>query len=875
MKSLRSLNRFLLLTTMLFAPSLALAQTPPPPEEEPAATAEGTEDEIVVLGRNIPQPMRQTSEVATFLSAADLERQGDDTAAAALVRLTGLSVVSGRFVFVRGLGDRYSSALLNGSPLPSPEPLRRTVPLDLFPSNILDGATVQKTFSPNYPGEFGGGVIDLRTVSLPSQPFFSLKVGTGFNVETTAKEGLIYHGADYDWLGYDDGLREVPGPIAAGFATPNRIGSGNFDEDTLEIMGESLVNSPLTVIQSTDIPPEFEAEATGGVSYQFGDAELGFVGVAGYDSSWRTRHASRGLVAEGAIIEQGESLSTTWDVTVNVLGGASVGWGENQIKATLLYVHSSSKDAQFDTRFDANAIGATPCLDLDECVDNRFNESTAWYERELASLQFAGEHVFGNLEVDWRGALARSSRDAPYERSLSRQIGSDGVPFYARANDNATRFSELDDESVSAGVDAAYTVPLTEQRDAVFNAGYAYSNTVREYELLTLVFGGSLLPGEEDVARARADFLFSPDNIDPQRFELFELTGADDAHKGGLLVNAFYLSADVELLPLLRAAWGFRYEDGRQTVRTFNRFGEPSAAPVTIENKYWLPAATLTWNFAQDLQLRMGYSQTIARPQFRELAFSPYFDPDTDRVYRGNPGLLDSKLENYDARLEYYFGSNQFVTVGGFHKEIDSPIEEVLTSPSFGNFETNFINAPRAKLVGGEVEYRTRFEMPFEGWFAGKTWLFSINYTYTKAEVEAGEDDRVINPSDQQEVPASQFALDGAQLQGTPENILNVQFGFETDASQFTLLAGWTDTRILRRGFGTGLADVIEDPGILLDLVYRRDFKVLGRDFTLGLAARNLVDEPHQEYQETEFGRVESNTYDLGRSFSASLTAKF
>jgi outer membrane receptor protein involved in Fe transport len=906
MKSLSlSLNRVLLLTSMLFAPSLAMAQAPAtnaenqdvqqstamqeegvapetqeaaPPEVEASVDEAG---EVVVLGRFIPEPMRQTSEVATFLSTEDLSRQGDDTAALALTRLTGLSVVSGRFVFVRGLGDRYSSALLNGSPLPSPEPLRRTVPLDLFPSNILDGATVQKTYSPNYPGEFGGGVIDLRTLSQPSEPFFTMKVGGGVNPETTARRGLIYHGGDYDWLGYDDGLRDVPGPLMQAIAVGDRISDANFDVGTLETIGESFVNSPLSVIQSQDIAPDFEAEVSGGVSIDAGQFNIGLVGVAGYDSSWRTQRAARGLVAgtPATIEEQGESLTTNWDITVNALGGVSLGWGENEIQATLLYVHASSKEAQFSTGFEFGAIGAVPCVELGACEFNRFTESTAWYERELASLQISGEHRLGRWQFDWRGAAAQSTRDAPYERSLGRQIGADGAPFYARSNDYSIRFSELTDEIISGGADISYTLPITEQRDAVFSAGYAYSHTVRDYQRLDFVFGGSLnlaLPSELEIARQRADFLFGPDNIHPQRFEIIELTGDDDAYKGGLLVNAAYVSADVELLPLLRAAVGVRWEDGRQSVRTLNRFGALPADPVQIENEYYLPAATLTWNFAEDLQFRLGYSKTIARPQFRELAFSPYFDPDTDRIYRGNPSLVDSELTNYDARLEYYFGRNQFVTLGGFYKEITSPIEEVLVLTSGGNFETNFINAPKATLYGGEVEYRTSFESPFEeGWLADKTWLFSINYTYTSSEVQAGEGDIVIDPSDLQPRPATNFALDGSPLQGTPEHILNAQFGFETDASQLTLLVGWVDERILRRGFGAGLADVIEHPGINVDLVFRHDFTYGGRAFTLGLSGRNLLEQEHEEFQQTELGAIDVNTYQRGRSFSASLSAKF
>ncbi|HBS33993.1 MAG TPA: TonB-dependent receptor, partial [Parvularcula sp.] len=200
-------------STMLAAPTLAAAQD----EAQPAAEIDTSSigDEIVVRGRFIPEPQRATSQVATFLSKEDLARTGDDNAALALTRLSGLNVVSGKFAFVRGLGDRYSSALLNGSPLPSPEPLRRTVPLDLFPAGILDGAAVQKTFSPNYPGEFGGGVIDLTTLRDPGDDYLTLRAGIGANFETTTRDGIFVSGGDLDWLGYDDGTRSTPAPLQA------------------------------------------------------------------------------------------------------------------------------------------------------------------------------------------------------------------------------------------------------------------------------------------------------------------------------------------------------------------------------------------------------------------------------------------------------------------------------------------------------------------------------------------------------------------------------------------------------------------------------------------------------------------------------------
>jgi TonB-dependent receptor len=861
-----SLQKLLLLTSFLVAPSLALAQT------DPAEETASEDDEIVVLGRHIPAPMRETSEVTTFLSAEDLARTGDDTASEALTRLTGLSVVSNRFVFVRGLGERYSSALLNGSPLPSPEPLRRTVPLDLFPSNILEGAAVQKTFSPNYPGEFGGGIIDLTTIRIPSEAFLTLQVGSTINDASTLRSGLIYNGSDTDWTGFDDGLRDIPAPLAAAIAQNQLVSDVNFSEADLEEIGESFVNSPLSVIQSQDeLWASGDVELSGGRAFDIGRFNLGLIGVAGYDSSWSSQRAQRGIGSfAGGIFTVGEdkeSFTTTWDITTNALASVSLGWDQNELALTGLYIHSTSKEAQQIEGYDFNLPG----------TQQGYRESTGWYERQLAMLQLTGEHRFGDLDIDWRVAQAESQRDAPYERSVNFLVDATG-PFYGRANDNSTRFSYLTDLVTSGGISLEYLIPLGQSSSVTLSGGYDYSSTERDYEALTFVFGGgSSLP--DDVARARVDYIFSPDNIDPARFEIFELTGPDDAYRGELTVNAAYAAADIEFTPRLRAAVGARFEQGEQSVVTSNRYGAASTAPPPpLENEYVLPAATLTWNFAEDMQLRLGYSQTIARPQFRELAISPYSDPETDRNYRGNPFLVDSELQNYDARVEYYLGSNSFVTAGVFYKEIENPVEEVVTEPSTFNYLVRFINAPRSTIQGVELEYRNTFDSPVDlPGFTAPTLFFSANYTYTASEIQAGAGDTVINPLTGVVTPASAFGLDGAQMQGTPENILNLQFGVEDDDAQLTMLVGWVDERILQRGFGVGggLPDIIEDPGINLDLVYRHSFDIGDRGFTLGLSGRNLLNEQHREYQSTGAGELEVNTYDRGRSLSASLTTRF
>lgn len=856
-----SLGALLLATSALIAP--------------PAAYAEeaGEVEELVVRGKFIPDVMRETSEVATVLSTEDLQRQGDDTAAAALTRLSAVSLVSGRFVYVRGLGERYSSALLNGSPLPSPEPLQRVVPLDLFPSNVLAGTLVQKTYSVSYPGEFGGGVIDLQTIGVPEERFLSLGVSVGANTETTLKDGLVYYGSDTDDFGFDDGTRDIPDPLRLALQSKKRVSEANFTDAELQRIGQSFVNAPLNLLQrSSNIPADFSVDISAGNSLDVGWGTLGLIAVAGYDNSWRTRN---GVQQDGLV--QGDDLevrtdydfqSTQNNIVINGLLGAALEWGEHTVRWTNVYVRSTQKEARIRAGYD-DAAGAQVRDDYSE-----------WFERQLFDTQLTGEHHFGDLEIDWRAAFAKTSRDAPYEKGIRYRLV-DGVYLHnASQEQNYTRFSEVEDKVGSGGADFKYTLPLSSTREAVLSAGFAYMDNKRhaesrEFRFLAL---NNSLP--LDVQRERVDYLLSDYNIRPDMLVIRETTGAEGAaaYRGSLEVLGIYAQVDAEIMPLVRTAFGVRYEDGTQSVDPLDLFGGTAPfSPEPLKNEYWLPAGTATWNFYEDMQLRIGASKTIARPQFRELAPQQYLDPDSDRLFIGNPFLVDTELLNFDARYEWYFDEGQFITAGLFYKDLDKPIEAVVNE-SGSTIQQTYINAPKATLYGAEFEVKKYFEPIMEtGWLGSKRWLIQANYTYSKSEVKVDEDD-VVYPlaGGGASRPAHEYVRDGSRLQGQSKHLANLQFGFEDDEaqSQATILVTYGSERISARG-RPGQPDLIQDPGVMLDFTYRKGFQVRGYDLQFGIEARNLLDEDFEEYQELGAGRVDNLRYDLGRSFSASLSARF
>lgn len=864
----------LLLATTALATS-AFAQEAPVAADAPVAASDQDQpsaiDDIVVLGRFIPEQNRRSPEVAAFLTAEDLQRTGDGTAAEALTRVTGLSIVEGRFVYVRGLGERYSSALLNGSPLPSPEPLQRVVPLDLFPSEILTGVTVQKTYSVAYPGEFGGGVIDLTTISAPSKPFFNFKSSLGVNSETTAREGLVYFGSRTDFTGFDDGTRDVPGPLRLAFQSGRRVVAGaDFSNDDLRRIGQSLENAPLRLLQKEETPVNFGFQASGGLSEQLGFGTLGLVFVAGYDNKWQSREGVRqeGYIDEGQLKvgTDYQFQSTQNDIGLNLLGGVSLEAGDHEVRWTNFYTRNTTKEAR--TRAGFNYLSGNVVRD----------DYTEWSVRQLFSTQLAGEHFFGEAwEAKWRLAYAKTTRDAPYETRFGYGQLPDGT-FVHNIQSNRISFSELDDDLLSGGLDLSYRLNLSGGREAVFSVGAASSDNTRTSQQRDLRF---VAPNglSTDQVKSRVDYLFSDYNIGPY-LQIEEVTGSNGAaaYEADLRVHAAYAQLQAELIPTVNFTAGVRYEDGRQSVTPRDLFGGATGfLPSTIEEAYALPAATVTWNFAEDMQLRAGASKTIGRPQFRELAPQQYTDVESDRTFIGNPYLLDTEITNYDLRYEWYFARQQYLTLGVFYKLLEKPIESSVVDQGASISQT-FLNAPEAVVQGAEIELKKYFEFPSAGldFVANKRWLMAGNYTYSNSEVRVGEGDMVITQNSLGVAqPASFYVVDGSRLQGQSDHVANLQLGWEDDTarSQATLILNYVSERTSARG-RPGEPDLVQDPGVFLDFVYRKDFEVMGRELGLGIELRNLLRTDYDEYQELG-QKVRVNNYDLGASASVSLTARF
>lgn len=904
MKKPIAFGSLLLLSTALIAPA-AVAQTAETTQSArrasaaPAAASEpqdervdisvpgaSNDEDIVVTGRYIPEPVRATPEVVSVLSSADIARTGEGDIAGALQRVTGLSVVGNGFVFVRGLGDRYSLALLNGSPLPSPEPLRRVVPLDIFPTSVIASSLVQKSYSANYPGEFGGGVINLTTKAVPNEPFLSIGISGSGDTETTGKLGYTYYGSDLDVFGFDNGARDFPAALA------NVMKSGTFNDTTSaqrRDFAASLTNAPTTLLQRNgDIPMNFSADINGGASVDLPNGRIGFIAALGYSNSWRTRdtlqQSSTDPELAGIPQQSFRNVITDNRIIVNGMLGIGAEFGDHKLRWTNLYIRDSLKQGRLAAGYNRSVADQDPAL-----PPSVLEQNTYWFERQLIDTQFVGEFKFGDLSVDLRGTYANSQRESPYERSIGYAYLGDGNPDTKSTSDvddyinnlssggqfATVGFSDLSEDVYAGGIDLAYKLPGS--MPITLSAGYNYSKTERTASRYLFQYfrpDGALPLG---VAQERPDYLLSDYNIYTYNIQLRDISGAEGAaaYDANLRVHAGYGQIEAQLVDGLRATVGVRYEDGVQTVRPVGNL-----AATSLSNDYWLPAATVTWNFAEDMQLRLHASKTLARPQFRELAPQIYQDFESDREFTGNPFLKDSKLFNAEARYEYYFGRGERLTVAGFYKKIDNPIEAAAFFAGGGQLRTGFANAPEAQLYGAEIEVQKHIPLDSLGgdFFSTRRLVLIGNYTYTQSKLKV-DDSMVIGP-DLQPVAANLLFKDGAQLTGQSDHLANIQIGIEdTDKiSQATLLLSYASKRVTNRGPIQGLSrqpDIVEKPGFRLDFVAREAVTFLGADMELKLEARNLTAQKYQEFQHFGENRVDINTYNVGRSFSLGVEVKF
>jgi outer membrane receptor protein involved in Fe transport len=848
------LAAFLIGTALSQLPSVASAQ-------DTVVTSPEISDEVITTGVFIPNEKKITSEITTVLDEDTFAQIGASDIASALTRVTGLSLSQGKFVIVRGLNERYSYATLNGAPLPSPEPLRRVAPLDLFPTSVLADVVVQKTYSPEFSGEFGGGAINLRTRALPDEKFLEFSISSSYNTTTTNRKGLVYGGSDSDWLGFDDGLRDLPALDANGVPTSN---FENFDTLIIDI--------------DEKLPFNGGGRLSAGNRFDLdGGQSIGVLATIGYDNSWETRRgedntANIGGNGELVLLDDAFRESTENTVSLNGLLGIGVELDENNLVQLVgLATRQSSAEARIITGEDR---------------EDRFfrQDFTEWFEREVYMGQLLGEHFIPSLndaELTWRASYAKAARDAPYERRINYENFEDGLGFRFQFNrpgtNNDIRFSELDDTTLDLGVDFAMPIDVG-AREIEIKFGGAYLDKSRDSEQADFRYFGTV-PAE--LRQSRIDLILSDAVVDSGVLEIRRggTTGFPDLSFATLETLGGYVALETEFFPDLRVSGGLRYETSKQNTAVEQSLVADSLFEFdTLDENYLLPAVTATYTFADNWQLRLAASKTINRPQFRELTPSIFVNTDTDDRFVGNPFLTNSESTNFDARIEYYFGATQFITVGGFFNGLGE------------SNATSFINAPSAELFGLELEFEKKFAISdkfpvLNKWLGGQDFVIRSNYTYVDSSVSADGTVSITPPTVDPSrgvtpvtISAAGLYTDGRKLQGQSDHLVNLQFGIENyDAGwDVFLLVNYTSERIRAvEDLSNGLPSIKEQLPISLDLVTNIPFKIRGGEYELGFKIQNILDDRYEASQTLNGTSIIIDDYNIGTTVAASLKRRF
>lgn len=790
-----------------------------------APTKANTEDALLAM-----QKARST--VSDGISAEAIKRAPGVNASDAIVRVTGVSIVDGKFAVVRGLAERYSNTLLNGVDLPSPEPLKKIVPLDLFPSSLLESIIVSKTATPDKPGDFAGGSVEVTTKEFPNDRVAELSLSTGYNSQATLRSVSHLQSRGVDWFGFDQGgRRQFPSPLPEVFA----ITSAN------EVFAEKLRN--VWTPAPRPIVPDFGGSLNLGGRFGGESSPFGYVVSGTYNRQTEATpnrfqqfvfSEDPGVPLQGFTSNESTSL-TNLGAIVNL--AARIG-STQKISWKNLYTRSAEE-----------RLSATAGFDRDGTPVEREIYQVRYITRNLVQTQLTGDHLISRLlnsRVEWKATLASASRDEPENRSLVYLKGTSDTQFaLAPSNPGTVWFRFLDDQIRSAQVD--WGVPITRvlREGALLKVGALRRERSRSFDSYFFRVLPDQNPAFRPILELPPEKVFSPDVIGSAAVNLQRLNIFSAPYTANDNVQAYYGMLDVRLLDNVRFVGGLRREEWELDLAVTLQ-GDSAAPPViTRRAADNLLSGNVTINLTDRQNLRLAAYQTVARPDPREVASDYYIAVAGECGNQGNPELQRSQITNADVRWERYARPGEIIALSGFYKRFKAPISEQVTYQGGSNCTITPFNLETARLFGGELEVRRSLSM-LPG--ALKRLTAALNLT-------------VVNSRSTEAPFDSSLAGRTFKLQGQSDVLANVSLTYasndgRTDAS---LLANYFSDRVARYGIAsvvngviTSVPNVTERGRVGVDAKIRRR---VGKS-TFSLSARNLTDAEVVFYQESRAGQL-------------------
>jgi TonB-dependent receptor len=799
---------------------------------------------------------KNTNTVASVISAEAIRRSPDKNTGEVLKRVPGASIQDGKFLIVRGLAERYNLAMLNGIQLGSTEPDRKAFSFDMIPANMIDNIIINKAFVPELPGEWAGGLIQINTRDIPTKNFFNIQIGTGVNTQTIGNNFYSYKGGKTDWLGIDDGTRSLP----SSYTTKSQFDALSAQQKTQ--VGKQFENNWVAQQDNGLNRLNGQFQIGGGFTAKLkGSQKLG--GIFGLTYN-RTGRYLKGTNNGYAFVGNG-TFSPDFSFNDDRYSN-DVLWGA---LGNLTYQLDNNNKVSFKTIFNINSTDFTTLrtgvegngnttLDSTRAFEYGFKQNTFW------NSQISGEHNLkaNVLKLKWYGSFTLLDGYIPDQRRLYYQKNNASVsnPYVALLSNvlsqkSGNRFYQnLSDYIYSAGGDLAYTFDALGAKQTV-KAGYLFQVKDRLFDAKPFSI---YLPRDNASLRLQNPTqIFNPNNFGDGAVNSTLL--AFDAIKGSLyryvantILNAAFLQFDNQLGAKMRVVWGVRMEDYDQLVGSV-KTSDPRYNYTKVTD--FLPGVNATYKIDQKTNLRFSASQTVVRPEFRELATFQYYDFELNAAVQGLPTLQRTKVSNFDLRYEVYPKAGEVFTFGLFYKYFDKPIEMIFNFGAGGASSFNFANPNNASAYGAEIEFRKKLDFSD----ALKNFTFQANGSYIYSKVTD-----------------TKLALD-RPLQGQSPFLINASllYDLESKGLSATLLYNQIGRRITFVG-SLDQPDIYESSRPVFDFQIT---KKLARDKAeLRLNIQDILNRPLYFYQNPDRNTNRDKVLDpnrLTRQFGTNISVTF
>jgi TonB-dependent receptor len=763
---------------------------------------------------------KNTNTVASVISAESIRRSPDRNTGEVLKRTPGASIQEGKFIIIRGLADRYNQAMLNGILLTSTEPDRKTFSFDLIPASMIDNLVINKAFVPEYPGEWAGGLIQVNTKDIPSKNFFNIQIGTGFNSQTVGKKFYKDQSGKTDWLGFDDGTRALP----AGYTRKAAF-------DTLSPAAKTAIGRQMRnawVPEETSVPVNIALQLNGGFSGKlFGKTIGGTIGISYNKNNRFLKLVNRSNSLSGNVFSTNYDYADSryvQDVSVGALGSFTMQLNPlNKISVkSIINLNSPS------------AVTRRSGIDYNRDEDITATE-LSFKQNTFFTVQVAGDHKIAKpLAFKWYGAFNVLDGYVPDQRRIAytRQTGTQ-TPYRLLLSNTLSQqsgsriYQSLSDYIYTAGGDLTYTFNWLGQKQSV-KGGYMLQIKDRLYD--AQLFANYLPTDNPALTLLPADQVFAAENFGTgtdNKIAFDAIKGKTFRYLANTILNAGFLQFDNQFTKSLRVVWGVRVENYDQLVGSVKKW-DPRHSYTKVTD--FLPGLNATVKLNTKTNLRISGSQTVIRPELRELSFLNLYDFELNASVQGNPSLERTKITNLDLRYELYPKAGEVITAGVFYKYFKNPIEQLFNEGIGGASTFSFQNAEKATAYGVELEIRKKLDFTN----GLKNFTFQANASYIKSEVK-----------DQG------FNID-RPMQGQSPYVLNLGLLYDLEKAGFssTLLYNQVGERIYLVGdltSGAGSPDIYEAPRPLLD--FQMSKKLLKNKAELRLSIADILNSTQYFYQ--------------------------